>query len=96
MPHLRIEYSTNIAERFDPARLAEAAAATLLASGVFEPPHSIKARLIPVAHFRVGGAQTTASCMQTWPCFPGAIPPPRLPSPAPWWPAWGSNSNPAP
>lgn len=55
MPHLRIEYSTNIAERFDPARLAEAAAATLLASGVFEPPHSIKARLIPVAHFRVGG-----------------------------------------
>jgi 5-carboxymethyl-2-hydroxymuconate isomerase len=54
MPHLRIEYSTNIAARFDGAAVARAACDALLASGVFNPPDSIKVRLVPVEHFRVG------------------------------------------
>ena len=54
MPHLRIEYSTNIAGRFDPALLVQASADVLVASGVFSPPDAIKVRLIPVEHFRVG------------------------------------------
>ena len=54
MPHLRIEYSTNIAGRFDPALLVQVTTDVLVASGVFSPPDAIKVRLIPVEHFRVG------------------------------------------
>lgn len=54
MPHLRVEYSDNMAGRFDGASLAQAACDALLSSGVFNPPDSIKVRLIPVDHFRVG------------------------------------------
>jgi len=54
MPHLRIEYSASVAGRFEPATLVEAACKTLLSSGVFSPADSIKVRLIPVEHFRVG------------------------------------------
>ena len=54
MPHLRIEYSENMAGRFDGAALTRAACDALLSSGVFNPPDSIKVRLIPVQHFRVG------------------------------------------
>ena len=54
MPHLRIEYSTNIAGRFDPAAVLAATTDALVASGVFDPPDAIKARLIPAPHFRVG------------------------------------------
>lgn len=54
MPHLRIEYSTNIAGRFDPVRVVQTATDVLVASGVFSPPDAIKVRLIPVEHFRVG------------------------------------------
>ena len=54
MPHLRIEYSANIAGRFNPALLVQATADVLVASGVFSPPDAIKVRLIPVEHFRVG------------------------------------------
>lgn len=54
MPHLRIEYSENMVGRFDGDSLAQAAADALLSSGVFNPPDSIKVRLIPVRHFRVG------------------------------------------
>ena len=54
MPHLRIEYSENMAGRFDGSGLAKAACDALLSSGVFNPPDSIKVRLIPVQHFRVG------------------------------------------
>ena len=54
MPHLRLEYSENMASRFDGASLAQAACDALLSSGVFNPPDSIKVRLIPVQHFRVG------------------------------------------
>jgi 5-carboxymethyl-2-hydroxymuconate isomerase len=54
MPHLRIEYSTNIAGRFDPAAVLVATTDALVASGVFAPADAIKARLMPVEHFRVG------------------------------------------
>jgi len=54
MPHLRIEYSTNIAGRFDPAAVLAATTDALVASGVFDPPDAIKARLMPAPHFRVG------------------------------------------
>lgn len=54
MPQLRIEYSLNISSRFDGAALTRASAETLLVSGVFSPPESIKVRLIPVEHFVVG------------------------------------------
>ncbi len=54
MPHLRIEYSANVADRFDPQRLVDAACEVLVTSGVFSPPDSIKVRLIPVEHFRTG------------------------------------------
>ena len=43
MPHLRIEYSTNIAGRFDPAAVLVAATDALVASGVFAPADAVKA-----------------------------------------------------
>ncbi len=55
MPHLRIEYSTNIADRFDPVAVLGAATDALVASGVFDPPEAVKARLMPVSDFQVGG-----------------------------------------
>ena len=42
MPHLRIEYSTNIADRFDPAAVLAAVTDALVASGVFDPPEAVK------------------------------------------------------
>ena len=54
MPHLRIEYSTNLAGRLDPAAVLAAATQALVDSGVFDPPDAIKARLMPVEHFMVG------------------------------------------
>ena len=54
MPHLRIEYSTNIAGRFDPALMVQVTTDILVSSEVFSPPDAIKVRLMPVEHFRVG------------------------------------------
>lgn len=54
MPHLRIEYSTNIVDRFDPAAVLDAAIRALMDSGAFNPADAVKARLMPVDHFQVG------------------------------------------